>query len=143
MSVRELGSQGGELFGRGELLSTASFQLSFSQHVHQFDADKGGLRRVKRFESEHGPGDPLHPAMVLFDDVIEILDLTNLDGGAVLVIVALDRGFIGRTPIDGDLLRYTMTADRLGEKPLGCLLVTLLREEEINGLPGLSTARYR
>src|SRR5439155_3959553 len=65
-----------------------------------------------------------------FDNVIQILDLTNLDRGPVLLVVARNR----RTPIDGDLLRHAMTTDRLGEKPLGRVLVPLLREEEIDGL---------
>ena len=49
-----------------------------AQHVSQFDAEEGGLRRVKRFEPEHGPGDPLHRAMVLFDHIVEIFDLADL-----------------------------------------------------------------
>src|SRR5947209_7643391 len=44
--------------------------------------------------------------MILFDNVVEILDFTDFDGGAVLGIIALDGRFIGRTPIDGDLLRH-------------------------------------
>ena len=49
-------------------------------------------------------------------------------------LVARHRRFIRRTPIDGDLLRHAMTTDRLGETPLGRVLVPLLREEEIDGL---------
>jgi hypothetical protein len=40
LSVRGLCGQGGELFGRGEALLDSVFQLLFSQHVHQFDADE-------------------------------------------------------------------------------------------------------
>jgi hypothetical protein len=58
-----------ELFGRGEALLDPTRKLPFAQHVHQFDANQGGLRRVKRFEPEHGTGDPLYSAMVLFHDV--------------------------------------------------------------------------
>src|SRR5207245_10207363 len=81
-----------------------------------------------------GPCDPLYTYMSLLDNVVAILDLTNLDRGPVLLVVARNRRFIRRTPIDGDLLRYAMTTDRLGEKPLGRVLVPLLREEEIDGL---------
>jgi len=42
--------------------------------------------------------------MILFYDIVEILDLADGDGGTVLLVVALDRRLIGRTPIDGDLL---------------------------------------
>ena len=47
---RGLEGESVELFGRGEILLTPTCQLPFPQHVHQFDTDQGGLRRVKRFE---------------------------------------------------------------------------------------------
>src|SRR5437764_9315231 len=71
--------------------------------------------------------------MILFHNVVEILDLTDGDGGAVLLIIALDGRFIGRTPVDGDLLRHAMAADRLGQEPLRSLLIALFRQQEING----------
>ena len=72
--------------------------------------------------------------MILFDHVVEILTLTDGDGGAVLLIVALDRRFVGRAPVDRDLLRYAMATDRLGQKVFRGLLVALLREEKVNRL---------
>src|SRR5437899_2486895 len=48
--------------------------------------------------------------MVLLHDVVEIFDFTDGDGGAVLRIIALDGRFIGRTPVDGDLLRHAVAA---------------------------------
>ena len=41
---------------------------------------------------------------------------------------------MGRTPVNGDLLRHAMTADRLRQEPLGRLLVTVLCEEQVNRL---------
>ena len=64
--------------------------------------------------------------MILFHDIVEIFDLADGDGGAVLLVVALDGRFIGRTPVDGDLLRHAVAADRLRQKALGGLLVALL-----------------
>ena len=55
--------------------------------------------------------------MILFHDVIEIFDLANRDRGAVLFIVAFDGSFIGLAAIDGNLLRYTVAADGLLQKP--------------------------
>src|SRR4051812_45713551 len=72
--------------------------------------------------------------MVLFDHVVEILTLTDGDGGAMLLVVALDRRFVGPTPVDRDLLRYAMATDRLGQKAFRGLLVALLREEKVNCL---------
>ena len=51
LSVEGLGSQGVEQFGRSAaLVSLFDHQLSFLDHVHEFDADERGLRRVKRLE---------------------------------------------------------------------------------------------
>jgi hypothetical protein len=50
-SRRGLCGQGVELFGRSEpLVSSLDDHLFFLDHVHEFDADECGLRRVKRFE---------------------------------------------------------------------------------------------
>ena len=60
-----------ELFGRSAaLVFLLDHQLPFLDHVHEFNPGEGGLRCLERFEPEHGTGDALHPAMVLFDNVI-------------------------------------------------------------------------
>ena len=50
LSRRELRGEGVELSGHREALLDPVFQLLFSQHVHQLDANESGLRRVERFE---------------------------------------------------------------------------------------------
>ena len=51
LCVGELGGQRVELFGRSAaLISLLDHQLSFLDHVYQFDAHERGLYRVKRFE---------------------------------------------------------------------------------------------
>jgi hypothetical protein len=53
LSVRGLCGQGGELFGQSEACgSYLDLHLAFLEHVHELDADKGRLRRVKRFKPE-------------------------------------------------------------------------------------------
>ena len=94
-SVRGLRGQGVELCGCSAALLNSVFELPFSQHVHQFDAGEGGLRCVERFEPQHRPCYPLHSAMILFHNIVEILDLADGDRGAVLLVVALDGRFIG------------------------------------------------
>ena len=68
-------------------------------------------------------------------DIIEIFDLADFDRGVVLIVVTLNRRRIGRTAIDGDLLgRTAMTANRLGQKPLGRRLITMCSQEKIDRL---------
>src|SRR5438874_13536510 len=71
--------------------------------------------------------------MILFDNVVEILDLADFDRGTVLGIVALDRRFVGCTAINRDLLGDTVTPNRLFQKAQCRFLVPLFSEEEING----------
>jgi hypothetical protein len=72
-----------------------------------------------------------------FHNVVEILDLADFDRGAVLLVVALDGRFVGRTPVDGDLLRHAVAADRLLEKAERGRFVPLRGEQKVNGLAGL------
>jgi hypothetical protein len=68
---RGLGGQGVEQFGRSEaFVSLLDHQLPFLDHVHEFDADERGLRRVKRFEPEHRTRDPFDSSMVLLYNII-------------------------------------------------------------------------
>src|SRR6266568_4687072 len=73
--------------------------------------------------------------MILLDDIVEIFDLADFNRGAMLLVVALDRRFVGRAAIDRDLLGHTaMTANGFDQKLLGGVLVSLLGEEKIDRL---------
>src|SRR5215475_12426784 len=75
--------------------------------------------------------------MILFDHIVEIFHLTDFDRSAVLLMVAFDRRFIRRAPIDGDLFGDPVTADRLRQQAQRGFSSSVLREEKVNGLPGL------
>gem|GEM_PF-4836277 len=89
-SGRGLCRQTVELFGHTAAPNYLAFQLSFLEHVHEFNTGQGRLRRVKRFEAQHRPDYPLHPAVILFHNVVEVLHLTDYDCGVVILVVALD-----------------------------------------------------
>jgi hypothetical protein len=111
--------------------------LSFLDHVHELDAGEGTLCSLGRLESEHGPDDPLYTAMILFDDVVEILDLPDGDMDAVLFVVAPDGHSIGLAAVDRDLFGYTVTADGLRQKALGRSLIPRLGQQEVDRLARL------
>jgi hypothetical protein len=54
-------------------------QLAFANHVHEFDASQGIFGRTKRFEAEHWPDDAPDCAMVLLNEIIQILDLAEFN----------------------------------------------------------------
>ena len=45
--------------------------------MHQLNTREDDARSGEGFESEHGPRDSLNRAMVLFNNVVEILHLSN------------------------------------------------------------------
>ncbi len=55
------------------VFSAQSFHLTFSHHVHCLDTLQGSFRRRERLVALRGSHPLLHEAMILFDDVIEIL----------------------------------------------------------------------
>ena len=72
--------------------------------------------------------------MILLHDIVEILDLSNDDGRAMLLVIAPDGRRIGLTPVNGDLFGHAVPADGLGQKALGSPLVPLLGQQKVNRL---------
>ena len=70
--------------------------------------------------------------MVLFHDVVEVFDLADRNRGPMLLVVALDGGFIGVMPsivIVGDAMAaYGLVRNRCR------LFVTMCGEQTVNGL---------
>ena len=112
MTGEGLRGQSVELFSRAKALLDSTCELPFVQHVHQFNANQGAARRVKGLEAQHWSGHAFHCAMVLLDYIIEIFHLPNDDRRAVLLIGAANGRSIGLAPINGNLLRDPMAADR-------------------------------
>src|SRR5713101_6213304 len=76
-------------------------------------------------------------AVVLLNDVVQILDLTNLDRGFSLGIHRMKRGQIGSAFINGYRLGRTVLSDRLFKEASGSGLVALGCKQEVNGLARL------
>jgi hypothetical protein len=74
--------------------------------------------------------------MILCHHVVQRLHLVDFDHGAVCLMVAFDRRFIGLAPIDGHLLGDPVAADRWRENAERRLGIPVLREQHVNGLPG-------
>ena len=135
LSVEGLRGQGVEQFGRSEaFVFSLPEHLSFLDHVHEFNPDQSALSCLERFDPQHRPGHPLDCSMVLFHDVVEVLHLPDADGGAVFLVVAFDRGFVGVTAVDRNGLGYTVATNRLFQKPQGGLCIPVLGEQKVNGL---------
>jgi hypothetical protein len=96
--------------------------LAFLEHVHERNPGEGLLGGVDGLDPQHGTGDALHAAMILFHEIIQLLHPTDGDGGPVRRMIALDGGVIGLTAVNGDLLRHAAPAARVLEKPYAMLV---------------------
>jgi hypothetical protein len=64
------------------------------------------------FEPQHRPYQSLDDPMILFDDIVEVSDLADLDACLSFGVVAFDRRSIGTALVDRNLLRRTVPLDR-------------------------------
>jgi hypothetical protein len=60
-------------------------------------------------EPQHRSHQPLDRPVILFNDVVERLDLVDLDNRVMVGIVAYDRRRVGAILVDRDLLRALST----------------------------------
>ncbi len=95
----------------GRSLGFGTVELSLLDHVHRLDAGNQDARAAKGLESEHRPHDPLDGPMVLFDDVVEVFRLAQLDVRAGVGTHAPDGRRVGAALVDGDLLGHTVKID--------------------------------
>ena len=114
-------------------LAGPGFHLSFVNHVKSFNTPQGDSGTPKRFESKHGPNLLFDESMILFNNVIEILTLSDLNAFMVFLGVAFDSCFVGPTLVDVNLGGLLIGLDRFVQKPQSRLLITFCRENKING----------
>ena len=81
--------------------------------------------------------------MILFNDVVEIFDLADLDIGIVVDVVAYDRRRVGTTFVDRDLLGNPLRPMALRRKRSAALRSRLAVKKKSTVAPALSTARYK
>lgn len=99
-------------------------ELVFPDHVGGLDGLQICRRCVKGLEAGHRPSHLLDEAAILFDDVVQIPHLQDLDQRPPAEkpqqkIEVQQTGLIGATLINHDLFRDAVVADGLSEKRLG------------------------
>jgi hypothetical protein len=72
--------------------------------------------------------------MILFDNIVQVLALANLDALVLVSVVLLDGRRIGSAFVDIYQARFAVGADRFVEKTPGRLFITLHSEQEIDSL---------
>jgi hypothetical protein len=105
--------------------------------VHDFDANQNDTRAVEVFEPQHRSSSTFDGPMVLLDYVVQILDLTNLDGCLALRVHRMQCRQIRTAFVDGHRLRRTVLSDCLFKETPGSNLVALGSEQKIDGVTRL------
>jgi hypothetical protein len=90
--------QHGELLRCGQT-SPVVAHLPFADHVHKLDATQNDLRTTEVLEALYRSRDALDRAMVLRDDVVEILALPDDDLGPVLPIIGSSGVVVGSVEV--------------------------------------------
>ena len=105
--------------------SVSALHLSFRDHVQNLNAGQKDPGTAKSLEPQHGPRSSLDRPMVLFDQVIEIFGLADLDGRFTIGIDLFERGEIGAAFVDGHRLGHAILGDRFLKVTPGCSLVPM------------------
>jgi hypothetical protein len=132
-----LRSQRIKLRGGRQRTSARTFHLPFLDHVHQFGAAQNDARAVEILEPEHRSGSVFDGSMVLLRDVVQILDLTNLDGHLALGVHRVKRGQIGAAFVDGYSLGRVVLSNCLFEEAPRSSLVPLGSQRKNDGVARL------
>jgi hypothetical protein len=105
--------------------------------VHKLDSTQSDLGGTAGFESEHGPDGSLNGPVFLFNEIVEILDLTGFNADFMLSIVAVNRHPVDAALIEGNFVGQAVVADGFLEKSPSSGPISLGRKQEINSQAGL------
>ncbi len=93
-----------------ECLSAAA-HLTFANHVHDLDSTKNDAGTAKSLKPHHGPRSTFDRAVILFDNVVEILFLANLDRCFPLGIDRFQSGEVRSALVYRHVLRFAVLRD--------------------------------
>jgi hypothetical protein len=114
--------------------NTVILQLPLANHVHEFNAGKDDARTAESLESHHRSDDAFDSAVILLDDVVQILALADLDRCRPLGVKRFERSQIDAALVHGDRFGLAVLADRLLEVATRSHLVTMGTQQEIDGV---------
>lgn len=112
---RESGSGGQriELLCCGRSAPIRALHLALCDHVHELDGAQQDACAAKVLEAEHRSSQSLDGPMVLLDDVVQVLDLSNGDGRFPFGVDAVQGRQVGWAAVDGDRVGLAVLCDGL------------------------------
>jgi len=107
-----------DLFAHHQCVSSA---LWLGDHMQDLDTTQNDTRAAEVLEAEHWSDDAFDGPMVLLNDVVQILELTNLDRCVAFGVHSVQRGQIGSAFVDCRRLGCAVLLDRFFEITRGSL----------------------
>jgi hypothetical protein len=122
-----------------------SLHLALPKHVYHLVALQGSPRCLERKEAHPRLDEPFNEAVILFDQVVEVLDLPQFTGlGNGSLLFQFVEGFgVGRVFVNCDDARSggMRRSERFSEKVFGCLGIPCHTQKKSSVFPTESTAR--
>ena len=101
-------------------LPVEAIKLPFFDHMHSFNTGQQNARATKRLKTQHGSDDALDGPMILLDDVVQILYLTQFNGRASIGLNTFDGSGVGTTLVNGDLVGQAVLTDGAFQEAARC-----------------------
>ncbi len=111
-------------------------KLSFAYHVDQFDASQERLCPSKRFEAQHGSNPSYDVAVILFNQIIQILVLPD-SNELFFWSVGIERGQrcrVGTTFINGYYVRLSVLSNGLAKEAKRRCGIPFNGQQEVDGV---------
>ena len=102
--------------------------------MHQLNSRDCRRRGAKGLKSESRHNHLFYKPVVLFDNIIKVFALPNLDISAFVVVVSFDPSGIGAALVDINFFGLGIASDSLAEKPQGCLPIALSCQQKVDRL---------
>ena len=100
--------------------------------MHRFNTSDDNSRAAKGLETEHRSRDAFDSPVVVLNDIVEILCLTQRDGQTAVILDAEDSGRVGTALVDGDFIRRVVQANGAFEKRPRYSMISLGAQQEVN-----------
>ena len=91
--------------------------------MHRFNTSDDNSRAAKGLETEHRSRDAFDSPVVVLNDIVEILCLTQGDGQIAVSLDADDSGRVGTALADSDFIRHVVQAYGAFEKRPRCSMM--------------------
>ena len=111
--------------------------LFLVDHANYLDPRKGSSCRFELLGSQALLNSPLYEAMVLFNDVVQVLALPYLDVGIRSLIIRTNGRPIGTTFVDVDQFGYSIVLNSLDQEGLGTHVLSAFDQQKVYRVPVL------